>query len=380
MSWSAKGSWKPETPGSEPAGARISAGKSGYVARSLPVSAVSEVKRPPVSCIPSPESPAKRMMTRSSCSTGLDIGPGELSLGIARIRRSGALDPAPAPRGALLLGLEPQLGNSVNDEIAHHQEDREQHRHADEAGVSGGIAERRRDHVRKVARAEDRVPAVQADEAPEVDPEGDERERRDEEDPRHGAAEPPPRDRVDEQERPDREREPGPSTGAEHDRVVPERNPRVGVRVQVDEVGQQVRRVGQEEQPRRGEDAQQEPRPSPAVGVVEREREHERQPREEQVPEEVLVVLRAAPVHARDDERGAERGRERQRGERGQAAAAHPGHQRAAKWAFSAYRFPSTERTCCITCPRHVPPANGWAALKTILTPRASDAYASPTG
>ena len=29
MSWSAKWSWKPETPGSEPAGARISAGKSG---------------------------------------------------------------------------------------------------------------------------------------------------------------------------------------------------------------------------------------------------------------------------------------------------------------------------------------------------------------
>ena len=29
MSWSAKCTWKPETPGSEPAGARISAGKSG---------------------------------------------------------------------------------------------------------------------------------------------------------------------------------------------------------------------------------------------------------------------------------------------------------------------------------------------------------------
>ena len=36
MSWSAKCTWKPETPGSEPAGARISAGKSGSVARSFP--------------------------------------------------------------------------------------------------------------------------------------------------------------------------------------------------------------------------------------------------------------------------------------------------------------------------------------------------------
>ena len=36
MSWSAKWIWKPDTPGSEPAGARISAGKSGSVERSLP--------------------------------------------------------------------------------------------------------------------------------------------------------------------------------------------------------------------------------------------------------------------------------------------------------------------------------------------------------
>src|SRR4029450_594786 len=75
MSWSGKWIWKPDTPGSEPAGARISAGKSGSVERSFPSSAVSLVKRPPVSCIPSPESPANRMTTRSSCSTGLAINP-----------------------------------------------------------------------------------------------------------------------------------------------------------------------------------------------------------------------------------------------------------------------------------------------------------------
>ena len=45
--------------GSEPAGARISAGKSGSVERSLPRSAVSLAKRPPVSCMPSPESPGE---------------------------------------------------------------------------------------------------------------------------------------------------------------------------------------------------------------------------------------------------------------------------------------------------------------------------------
>ena len=43
MSWSEKWIWKPETPGSEPAGARISAGKSGSVEMSLPSTAVSVV-------------------------------------------------------------------------------------------------------------------------------------------------------------------------------------------------------------------------------------------------------------------------------------------------------------------------------------------------
>ena len=71
MSWSAKCNWKLDTPGSVPAGARISAGKFGNVDKSLPNAAVSWVKRSPVSCMPSPESPAKRMMTRSSCWTCL---------------------------------------------------------------------------------------------------------------------------------------------------------------------------------------------------------------------------------------------------------------------------------------------------------------------
>ena len=58
--------WKADTPARVPAGARISAGKSGRVAVSLPNSELTEVNWVPVSCIPSPESPAKRMTTRSS--------------------------------------------------------------------------------------------------------------------------------------------------------------------------------------------------------------------------------------------------------------------------------------------------------------------------
>src|SRR4030095_7551282 len=45
----------------------------GRVDRSLPNAAVSLVKRSPVSCMPSPESPAKRIVTRSSTWNGLVI-------------------------------------------------------------------------------------------------------------------------------------------------------------------------------------------------------------------------------------------------------------------------------------------------------------------
>src|SRR5918999_4237437 len=65
--------WNPLTPGSDPAGARISAGKSGSVLTSLPKTAAVRVNCEPVSCIPSPESPANRMVTRSSSSTSTSL-------------------------------------------------------------------------------------------------------------------------------------------------------------------------------------------------------------------------------------------------------------------------------------------------------------------
>ena len=68
ISWSEMCTWNDDTPAIVPAGARISAGKLGSVARSLPNTADSSVKRSPTSCMPSPESPAKRITTRSSVS------------------------------------------------------------------------------------------------------------------------------------------------------------------------------------------------------------------------------------------------------------------------------------------------------------------------
>ena len=54
-----------------PAGARISAGKSGSVLMSLPTRADVSVNCVPASCMPSPESPAKRIVTDGSVCTGL---------------------------------------------------------------------------------------------------------------------------------------------------------------------------------------------------------------------------------------------------------------------------------------------------------------------
>src|SRR5437764_5480370 len=73
ISWSEMWIWKADTPASVPAGARISAGKSGRVAMSLPNTALTLEKRSPVSSMPSSESPAKRMTTRSSSCSGCSL-------------------------------------------------------------------------------------------------------------------------------------------------------------------------------------------------------------------------------------------------------------------------------------------------------------------
>src|SRR4051794_36478258 len=73
MSREAKWIWNAETPATVPAGARISAGKSGRVARALPKTAVASVNRLPANCIPSPESPAIRTTTRSRVSLAFTL-------------------------------------------------------------------------------------------------------------------------------------------------------------------------------------------------------------------------------------------------------------------------------------------------------------------
>ena len=101
--------WKPDTPGSEPAGARISAGKSGSVLMSLPKTAAVRVNWVPVSCMPSPESPAKRIVTRSSswiASSGSAGG---------RHAPSGLLHPLVRPRRQVEELLGERLGEVLDD-------------------------------------------------------------------------------------------------------------------------------------------------------------------------------------------------------------------------------------------------------------------------
>src|SRR4051812_27068698 len=73
MSLDEKCTWKPETPARVPAGARISAGKSGNVLMSFPTRALVSVNWVPANCMPSPESPAKRTVTFSSVVTFLGL-------------------------------------------------------------------------------------------------------------------------------------------------------------------------------------------------------------------------------------------------------------------------------------------------------------------
>src|SRR3712207_5517383 len=122
--------WKAETPKVVPCGARISAGKSGKVARSLPASAVDRVNWPPVSCMPSPLSPAKRTTTASggaadAASSGVSkcvavakfesfSAPFTLTNGAGAERQSASRPvPACAGRGLVLVARRAGLGTAL---------------------------------------------------------------------------------------------------------------------------------------------------------------------------------------------------------------------------------------------------------------------------
>src|SRR6476646_9817465 len=304
MSWSAKCSWKPDTPGSEPAGARISAGKSGNVARSLPESAVSEVKRPPVSCMPSPESPAKRMTTDSSCSTGFATNPATL---------------APCSGSSVVAAYaRSERREAVETQVRQRQEAAERDHEPGQRRVAERVSEPWPRDRPDVVRALQRVPAVQPHDAPEIHADARQEQRREHDRPAEQGAARTRDDELHEQQRTETQREPGQGERGDDDRVV-----QPVVLPEVDEVGQHVRRVGQEEKPHGADREQLEERPPLPVRQHEQDREQHRDPCEREIPDEVAVARGAELVLAHGQQEDAPRRRREQRGRREQHAGAH---------------------------------------------------------
>ena len=207
-----------------------------------------------------------------------------------------------------------RAGAAVDDQVADRQRRREDNQRRDQARVLQRVLEVGVDHVCEPPRAHERVPAVETQEAADVHAEAREREHRDHTKPRQHSDRPFP-DHLHQVQGRVAEQEARPRKRREHERVVPKRRRR---RLpEVDEVGQQVGRVRKEQQPQQPECDRRRARPAPRARVG-REREHERHPREHEVPDEEAVEVAAGVVlphhHRRDAERGGgEQSRNRQR-------------------------------------------------------------------
>src|SRR5580765_5297254 len=279
--------------------------------------AVSEVNRPPVSCIPSPESPANRITTESSCSTGF-----EATDEFYTRRKGTCARDCPwnmALGSPLRIELETQRGEVVEQEVRERQREREEECDRDRLLVGKGVTGDRVQDPRQDARVLERIPAVQPQDPPEIDPERAEADGEDREDPARDRAAPLPYDRLHQVERREAEQHAEPRKRGNRDRVVPVRRQRVVL--QMHEVRGDVRRVREEEQPEPSEDQQQRPAAPATPAVVDEDREQERNPGEKEVPDQVAGVAVPRVDVAHDDERDAEERRDEQAGDREDPAA-----------------------------------------------------------
>src|SRR4029453_1044861 len=125
----------------------------------------------------------------------------------------------------------------------------------------------------------DDVPGVEAREAPEIDPDRAEHERTHGDRPADDAPGPRLDDVVHNEQRAQPEGEARGGEGADERGVEPQR--RAAYPAEMDEVGEDVRRVGQEEQPPSTEHPQQWARSTPTVTARNTERDQDRNPRGE---------------------------------------------------------------------------------------------------
>ena len=104
-------------------------------------------------------------------------------------------------------------------------------------------------------RPHEHIPRIPPLDPSEVDPERAEGKDANHERPGVDGTDQPPRNRVDEEERGQAQQQPGPGRGRQEQDVIQERNGSAAV-AEVLQVGDDVRRVGEEQQPERAEDAE----------------------------------------------------------------------------------------------------------------------------
>ena len=123
----------------------------------------------------------------------VDAQNGDLVFERRRVRRPGLAGLPLRPR-PLCLKLEPQLGERVHDQVRNEQKRGQDDEHGNEARVPERVLQLVADDVRDPAGPEKRVPAVEAHEPPEVDPEASERQHENDDSPRPGAPDDAPND------------------------------------------------------------------------------------------------------------------------------------------------------------------------------------------
>src|SRR5829696_4474876 len=218
--------------------------------------------------------------------------------------------------GKLVTRLERDLEHDVEHRVRDHQERGRDEAHADQL---------RRLEPRECVAHDGRglyeqVPAVPAQVPAEVDAEARRRQRAERHDPPRDSSGRALRDALDEIERHEPEHQPRPRERRQQRHVEPDRH--VLDVAQQDEVGDEVRRIRQKEEPEREryhEEWAGDFAPDP---VVDDERERQRHPRQHQVPDEVRVVAVAAEDEAQDDEADCEKRRGGEDAKRGDPASA----------------------------------------------------------
>ena len=164
----------------------------------------------------------------------------------------------------------------------------------------------------------DDVPAVEAVHATEVHADAREEERRERDEPADPRARLARDDDLHQQKRREAERERG-----ERERREDQRVGKPMPVAEVHEVGEHVRRVREEDEPRRTERDQLGSRVPKTECCVEEQREHEGQPREDEVPNEVAEAARPVGVMARGNEDDAPKRGGEEDGDREPDAGAH---------------------------------------------------------